>query len=262
MRAPPRPVRVRRRRRCRWTTTSRRAHDPLAARPPPRRPRRRTARHAVRQPRRPGRVGRGRRAVDLAPAPPALCASASTSSASTRAASRAAPPSRAGRARVRRGVRRHAGRDRRAEPRRVAPHGARPRRGAAGCAAARCSPTSGRSTSPATWTCCAPRVGDERLTYLGLSYGTYLGTVYANLFPDRVRALVLDGAYDPTAYRDRPYDYDRGQYVALERSLSHFLRWCSAIPAAAASGTAARSRPSMRWSPSWTRTRSGWRAAP
>ena len=73
-------------------------------------------------------------------------------------------------------------------------------------------------------------VGDERLTYLGLSYGTYLGTVYANLFPERVRALVLDGAYDPTAYRDRPYDYDRGQYVALERSLSHFLRWCSGHP--------------------------------
>ena len=71
-------------------------------------------------------------------------------------------------------------------------------------------------------------VGDERLTYLGLSYGTYIGTVYANLFPDRVRALVLDGAYDPAAYRDRPYDYDEGQYVALERSLSHFLRWCSA----------------------------------
>ena len=58
-------------------------------------------------------------------------------------------------------------------------------------------------------------VGDERLTYLGLSYGTYIGTVYANLFPDRVRALVLDGAYDPAAYRDRPYDYDEGQYVAL-----------------------------------------------
>ena len=71
-------------------------------------------------------------------------------------------------------------------------------------------------------------VGDDRLTYLGLSYGTYIGTVYANLFPERVRALVLDGAYDPAAYRDRPYDYDRGQYVALEGALSRFLRWCSA----------------------------------
>jgi pimeloyl-ACP methyl ester carboxylesterase len=35
-------------------------------------------------------------------------------------------------------------------------------------------------------------VGDKRLTYVGYSYGTYLGATYANLFPKRVRALVLD----------------------------------------------------------------------
>jgi pimeloyl-ACP methyl ester carboxylesterase len=40
-------------------------------------------------------------------------------------------------------------------------------------------------------------VGDEALTYLGLSYGTFLGATYANLFPDRVRALVLDGNLAP-----------------------------------------------------------------
>jgi pimeloyl-ACP methyl ester carboxylesterase len=40
-------------------------------------------------------------------------------------------------------------------------------------------------------------LGDAKLTYLGKSYGTYLGTYYAQLFPDRVRALVLDGALDP-----------------------------------------------------------------
>src|SRR5687767_1946063 len=40
-------------------------------------------------------------------------------------------------------------------------------------------------------------VGDERLTYLGFSYGTYLGAVYADFFPDKVRALALDGAVDP-----------------------------------------------------------------
>ncbi len=39
-------------------------------------------------------------------------------------------------------------------------------------------------------------LGDARLTYLGKSYGTYLGTWYAPLFPARVRALVLD-AYWP-----------------------------------------------------------------
>ncbi|QHC21016.1 alpha/beta fold hydrolase [Streptomyces sp. GS7] len=41
-------------------------------------------------------------------------------------------------------------------------------------------------------------LGDDQLTYLGWSYGTYLGTVYAEQFPHRVRALVLDGAVDPS----------------------------------------------------------------
>jgi pimeloyl-ACP methyl ester carboxylesterase len=41
-------------------------------------------------------------------------------------------------------------------------------------------------------------LGDDRLTYLGKSYGTYIGAQYADQFPDRVRALVLDGALDPT----------------------------------------------------------------
>ncbi|MCW2508680.1 MAG: Alpha/beta hydrolase [Modestobacter sp.] len=40
-------------------------------------------------------------------------------------------------------------------------------------------------------------LGDEKLTYLGYSYGTTLGSTYAELFPDKVRALVLDAAVDP-----------------------------------------------------------------
>ncbi len=40
-------------------------------------------------------------------------------------------------------------------------------------------------------------LGDERLTYLGLSYGTLLGATYADLFPTHVRAAALDGAIDP-----------------------------------------------------------------
>jgi pimeloyl-ACP methyl ester carboxylesterase len=40
-------------------------------------------------------------------------------------------------------------------------------------------------------------LGDEQLTYLGYAYGTALGSTYAELFPDKVRALVLDGAVDP-----------------------------------------------------------------
>lgn len=43
-------------------------------------------------------------------------------------------------------------------------------------------------------------VGDTKLNYLGFSYGSYLGEVYANLFPDRFRALVIDGVLDPVAW--------------------------------------------------------------
>lgn len=40
---------------------------------------------------------------------------------------------------------------------------------------------------------------DDKLSYLGYSYGTALGAVYADMFPDRIRSLVLDGAIDPDA---------------------------------------------------------------
>ena len=41
-------------------------------------------------------------------------------------------------------------------------------------------------------------LGDQQLNFLGKSYGTYLGTLYAKLFPNRVGRFVLDGAVDPT----------------------------------------------------------------
>ena len=41
-------------------------------------------------------------------------------------------------------------------------------------------------------------LGDDKLTFLGYSYGTYIGAKYAEAFPDKVRALVLDGAVDPS----------------------------------------------------------------
>ena len=43
-------------------------------------------------------------------------------------------------------------------------------------------------------------VGDRRLTYRGLSYGTFIGETYANMFPRRVRAIVLDGEIDPVPF--------------------------------------------------------------
>jgi len=40
-------------------------------------------------------------------------------------------------------------------------------------------------------------VGDKALTYVGLSYGSFLGETYANMFPDRVRAMLLDSIANP-----------------------------------------------------------------
>ena len=47
-------------------------------------------------------------------------------------------------------------------------------------------------------------VGDAKLTYLGFSYGTLLGQYYANMFPDRVRALALDGVINPKSWTGAP----------------------------------------------------------
>jgi pimeloyl-ACP methyl ester carboxylesterase len=73
-------------------------------------------------------------------------------------------------------------------------------------------------------------VGDDKLNYFGISFGTFIGTVYANLFPTRIRVMALDGAYDPDTYANNPYQYDYSQYVALEESLHRFLDWCTHSP--------------------------------
>ncbi|WP_055526188.1 alpha/beta hydrolase [Streptomyces graminilatus] len=71
-------------------------------------------------------------------------------------------------------------------------------------------------------------LGEQQLTYYGRSFGSYIGTVYAAMFPKRVRALALDGAYDPVHYANHPYAYDRPQYLALDGAMGRFLDWCAA----------------------------------
>ncbi|HEY7135377.1 MAG TPA: alpha/beta hydrolase [Acidimicrobiia bacterium] len=66
-------------------------------------------------------------------------------------------------------------------------------------------------------------VGDDKLTYLGYSYGTYLGTLYAHAFPGRVRALVLDGAVDP-ALSARELTIQQAQ--GFELALNDFFTDC------------------------------------
>jgi pimeloyl-ACP methyl ester carboxylesterase len=66
-------------------------------------------------------------------------------------------------------------------------------------------------------------LGDEKLTYLGFSYGTFLGENFAHLFPTHIRALALDGVVDPTL---SPNDFLYAQLVAFEQNLQAFLNDC------------------------------------
>ncbi|MCW2614140.1 MAG: hypothetical protein JWN08_1134 [Frankiales bacterium] len=66
-------------------------------------------------------------------------------------------------------------------------------------------------------------LGDDRLTYLGYSYGTSLGAAYLDRFPTRVRAMVLDGGIDPTLTWDRLL---QGQSSGFDRALEAFLAHC------------------------------------
>jgi len=68
-------------------------------------------------------------------------------------------------------------------------------------------------------------VGDRQLTYLGFSYGTLIGATYAQLFPDRIRAMVLDGAIDPALDLEQ---FRSGQAKGFEGALSSFLKDCAA----------------------------------
>ena len=68
-------------------------------------------------------------------------------------------------------------------------------------------------------------LGEEKLNYLGFSYGTLLGAVYAQLFPTKIRAMVLDGAVDPTV---TAAEGSEGQAMGFERALNNFSTWCKA----------------------------------
>ncbi|GGS29941.1 peptidase [Streptomyces nojiriensis] len=79
-------------------------------------------------------------------------------------------------------------------------------------------------------------LGEETLSFYGRSFGSYVGTVYAARFPARVRAMVLDGAYDPRRYADVPYAYDAAQFAALDAAVGRFLDWCGRNAAACGFG--------------------------
>ncbi|WP_200834607.1 alpha/beta hydrolase [Amycolatopsis alkalitolerans] len=68
-------------------------------------------------------------------------------------------------------------------------------------------------------------LGEQKLTYLGYSYGTRLGYTYAEEFPDNIRAMVLDGALDPNQDEvESLVAQGAGFGVAFNR----FAAWCAA----------------------------------
>ena len=78
-------------------------------------------------------------------------------------------------------------------------------------------------------------VGDEQLTYAGYSYGSYLGVTYANLFPGKVRALIVDGVLNPIDWstgdpgeEGLPFSSRLRSNVGAQATLEEFFRLCDA----------------------------------
>ncbi len=68
-------------------------------------------------------------------------------------------------------------------------------------------------------------LGERRISYLGYSYGSYLGEVYATMFPGRTDRVVLDGVIDPDRYNPRLL---RGSEKANRHALQGWASWAAA----------------------------------
>ncbi|GGV08734.1 alpha/beta hydrolase [Streptomyces spectabilis] len=77
-------------------------------------------------------------------------------------------------------------------------------------------------------------LGERRISFIGHSYGTFLGERYARLFPGRLRALALDSALDP----DRPdaERYLKDGSVSVNRTFKRLAAWCAGSAACALKG--------------------------
>lgn len=66
-------------------------------------------------------------------------------------------------------------------------------------------------------------VGDEQLNFLGEDYGTYIGALYADTYPDKVGRMVLDGALDPSVTN---FEVSLAQAAGMERMLRMYVEDC------------------------------------
>ncbi|MEO6124592.1 MAG: alpha/beta hydrolase [Ilumatobacteraceae bacterium] len=67
-------------------------------------------------------------------------------------------------------------------------------------------------------------LGDDTISFLGISYGTYLGAMYATMFPEHVRAMVLDSAFEPGG--DTVEQQYLTQLVGFEHAFDDWATWC------------------------------------
>jgi pimeloyl-ACP methyl ester carboxylesterase len=70
-------------------------------------------------------------------------------------------------------------------------------------------------------------LGDDKLTYLGYSYGTRIGALYAEAYPDKVRAMILDGAVDPNADQ---IEEEIRQAAAFQKAFDNYAADCANSP--------------------------------
>jgi pimeloyl-ACP methyl ester carboxylesterase len=70
-------------------------------------------------------------------------------------------------------------------------------------------------------------LGDEKLTYLGYSYGTRIGALYAEAYPEKVRAMILDGAVDPNADQ---IEEEIRQAAAFQKAFDNYAADCAKSP--------------------------------
>ncbi len=77
-------------------------------------------------------------------------------------------------------------------------------------------------------------LGEAKLTYYGVSYGTLMGQQYAELFPDKVRALVLDSNMDHSQFT--AWDFIRSETQSVQAEFGEFAAWCDRTPSCALHG--------------------------
>ncbi|WP_051815910.1 alpha/beta fold hydrolase, partial [Glycomyces tenuis] len=80
-------------------------------------------------------------------------------------------------------------------------------------------------------------IGEGDLNYLGYSYGTLMGQQYAEEYPHRIRAMVLDGNLDHGI--DTAWEFASAETAAFEDNFTAFTAWCDTTPGCALGGGAA-----------------------